>query len=448
MSVSELEQLFANTSGNPIQHAFTRRGGHMPGTAGTDIPVEDHQDVWSRLQAKRRSGPTVMYLHVPFCANHCLFCGFYRNKWQETHSAPYTNALIKELERDASSLASTSGPINAVYFGGGTPTALHAKDLQRLIRRIRDLFPLAADCEIAVEGRIYHFDDDKIEACLDAGANRFSTGVQSFNTQVRRRQGRKATGEEAIRFFEGLRDRNRAAIICDLILGLPDQSADVWLHDLQTVADLGLDGVDLYTLAVFPGSPLSLAIKKGRISPSAPLPEQGLMYQGGLEYLAARGWRQLSSSHWARGTRERNLYNSLLKSGAQCLAFGAGAGGGLNNFSYTNHADLAAYYEQVNLGVKPLASLSQNDALATPLNHLAAGVEAMRIDLAALESNEHITQGFLQFMAPLLDNWRAAQLVEGEAVLTLTTAGRFWHQTLLTNLKAAVRLWCASHQTT
>lgn len=275
MNATKLEQFFAQTTQDPLQFAFKQRGAHMVGAAGEIFPESEIQRVWADLQQQPRSGQAVMYLHVPFCANHCLFCGFYRNKWREDYSAPYADALIKELELEARSISSLSGPINAVYFGGGTPTALHAKDLARVIRRIRELYPLSADCEITVEGRIFHFDDDKISACLDAGANRFSTGVQSFDTKTRQRQGRKATRDEALRFFEGLRDRNRAAIVCDLILGLPYQTEEIWKSDLKTVVDLELDGVDLYTLAVFPGSPLSKAIEKGACQPASPLPTQG-----------------------------------------------------------------------------------------------------------------------------------------------------------------------------
>lgn len=344
--------------------------------------------------------------------------------------------------------ANTSGnPIQHAFSKrGGTPTALHAYDLHRVITRIRDLYPLAADCEITVEGRIYHFDNDKIEACLEAGANRFSTGVQSFNTRVRQRQGRKATGEEALRFFESLRDKNRAAVVCDLILGLPYQNDEVWQNDLKTVADLGIDGVDLYTLAVFPDSPLSKAIDKNKIEPARPLQHQGLMYQTGLNFLKEQGWRQISSSHWGRGTRERNLYNTFIKSGAECLAFGSGAGGSVNGHSYSIEGDLNRYYERVNAGEKPLSSLSVLSPLATPLNQLASGIEAMRLDLTSLETCHPSAFGFSLFIQPLLENWRSADLIRGDAVLTITTAGRFWHQTLLTYLKAALQMHCTTMQ--
>ncbi|SFJ99360.1 oxygen-independent coproporphyrinogen-3 oxidase [Pseudovibrio ascidiaceicola] len=441
-----LEQFFAQETDDPLRYAFQRRGAHMPGSAGEAVLEEEHQLVWQEIQQSKRSGMAVMYLHVPFCANHCLFCGFYRNKWHEEHSAPYADALIKELELEASSKASQSSPINAVYFGGGTPTALHAKDLARVIRRIRELYPLSADCEITVEGRIFHFDDDKIDACLDAGANRFSTGVQSFNTKVRKRQGRKASGSEAIRFFEGLRDRNRAAIVCDLILGLPYQTEEVWRDDLRTVVDLGLDGVDLYTLAVFPGSTLSKAIDKGACDPAAPLPQQGAMYGEGLEYMHRQGWKQISSSHWGRQTRERNLYNTLIKSGADCLAFGSGAGGNINGYSYGIHGGIVDYMRCLEEGEKPLSRLHRTDPLSSPLNFLAAGIEEMRLDLGRLERIEPGAGGFRNSINPLLSNWQRTGLIAGEEIISLTTAGRFWHQTLLTYLKAAFKLHSASLQ--
>ncbi|MEM9635032.1 MAG: heme anaerobic degradation radical SAM methyltransferase ChuW/HutW [Pseudomonadota bacterium] len=441
MPPSTLEKYFALPSEDPLQHAFSRRHVEPPGSEGEAIAASDYTQVWNAVQQAPRHGQAVMYLHVPFCANHCLFCGFYRYKWEEEHSSPYADALIRELEQEADSVSSRSAPINAVYFGGGTPTALAGADLARIIRRIRSLYPLAPDCEITVEGRIFHFDNDKVEACLDAGANRLSTGVQTFDTLTRRRQGRKATGEDAIRFFEGLTVKNRAAIVCDLILGLPYQTEKVWQDDLRIVEELALDGVDLYTLALFPGSPLSKAIQKGACEPAVDLGMKGLMYGSGLEYLNQQGWTQISSSHWARSTRERNLYNSLVKSGADCLAFGSGAGGNMSGYAYGINSDLNGYYSSIEEGEKPLSYLQRNGQLSGPINHLAAGIEGMRLDLARLEREHPKIAGFSSAIAPVLDNWRKCHLIEGFPVLRLTTAGRFWHQTLLSHLKSALRLY-------
>ena len=74
-------------------------------------------------------------------------------------------------------------------YGGGTPTALQADDLRRILKEVRAVLPLANDCEITVEGRLSNFGPDKMEACFDGGANRFSLGVQSFDTEIRQAMG-------------------------------------------------------------------------------------------------------------------------------------------------------------------------------------------------------------------------------------------------------------------
>ncbi|MCV5283422.1 heme anaerobic degradation radical SAM methyltransferase ChuW/HutW, partial [Escherichia coli] len=84
--------------------------------------------------------------------------------------------------------------IHAVYFGGGTPSALSAHDLARIITTLREKLPLAPDCEITIEGRVLNFDAERIDACLDAGANRFSIGIQSFNSKIRKKMARTSDG--------------------------------------------------------------------------------------------------------------------------------------------------------------------------------------------------------------------------------------------------------------
>ncbi len=111
-------------------------------------------------------------------------------------SSVYTDKIIEEMAAEAE-VRTGKGKIRAVYFGGGTPTALLTEDLVRLIRACYQYLPLAEDCEFTIEGRMSHFDLEKAQACLEAGANRISIGVQTFNTAIRRRLGRKHSGDEA-----------------------------------------------------------------------------------------------------------------------------------------------------------------------------------------------------------------------------------------------------------
>lgn len=377
------------------------------------------------------AGPRLAYLHVPFCANHCLFCGFYRNKYHVERSAPYVDAVMAELESEASTNAVRGRPVHAVYFGGGTPTALEPADLARLVHAVRRTLPLAADCEFTVEGRITNFTGEKIDACLDAGANRLSIGVQSFNTGVRQKQGRRATREEAIRFVEALRARDRATVVVDLMFGLPGQTPDVWLEDLRTCLALEPDGVDLYCLNVFPGTPLFKAVAAGKSAPPAQLVEQGEMYRTGVELLARAGWHQVSNSHWARTTRERNLYNLLIKDGATTLAYGSGAGGSLGGYSYSLSDDLESYSSRTEAGAKALSGMRRSDAHQPLRDAITASIERGRIALRRVLPKAEAAS--LTVIEPLLDQWVAAGLATWtfDDTLDLTTAGRFWGTNLI-----------------
>lgn len=429
----DVQSFYANENGaDPLKDAFSKRRAVMPFRGTSKLECDDLQSEWIDIlsQPSERS-KRLAYIHVPFCANHCLFCGFYRNAYVPQIGAGYIDLVIDEIFRDASRLALRNNPIHAIYLGGGTPTALSADELSRLLLTVRKELPLAPDCEITVEGRIIHFTDDKIDACLEAGTNRFSIGVQSFDTDVRRRQGRKASREDAIRFLEGIRDRDRAALIIDLIYGLPGQTLDVWQRDLETAAELGPDGIDLYGLNIIPGTPLFTAISAGKFPATAGLSDIGVLYQIGVEFFRRRNWCQLTNNHWGRTTRERNLYNILIKEGADCLAFGSGAGGSIGPYSYGLKSDLSSYLESVSSGFKPLGMLNRSDGNQHLRNFITASFEVGFLDLSQLLQLADHRLSYGDFV-PLVQQWqRSGLLTLNDNIIELSVAGRFWYANLI-----------------
>ncbi|CAA7620098.1 heme anaerobic degradation radical SAM methyltransferase ChuW/HutW [Magnetospirillum sp. SS-4] len=428
-AILPLERHFARV-GAPVGGVFTERN-LFPWIQRRTRPLEDGPAAAARLLAERRPGKRVAYLHVPFCANHCLFCGFYRNRSAEDAMAEYASRLERDIAMDET--AAGGPPIQAVYFGGGTPSALSADDLHRLVSAVRRHLPLAPDCEITIEGRVAGFGDDKIDACLEAGANRFSIGVQTFDTGLRQRMGRKASRQETISFMERLRDRDRAVVVCDLILGLPGQDMETWRNDVATCLSLGLDGVDLYCLTLHDKSPLALSIAKGSLPPAAGLERMAAMYGAGLEMLEDAGWRHLNQAHWASATRERNLYNQLVKAGADCLAFGAGAGGLVQGHRYVIQPDIDLYGKAVDSGTKPVTVVLPPPANRQARDLVMGGLEGGRLDIARLESLT--APGLAATLEPLLAQWAAAGLIRRRAnAIILTTAGWFWHCNLVGSL--------------
>lgn len=280
----------------------------MPFRGAIPVAKEQLAQTWQEMINQTASPrKRLIYLHIPFCATHCTFCGFYQNRFNEDACAHYTDALIREIEMEADSVLHQSAPIHAVYFGGGTPSALSAHDLARIITTLREKLPLAPDCEITIEGRVLNFDAERIDGCLDAGANRFSIGIQSFNSKIRKKMARTSDGPTAIAFMESLVKRDRAAVVCDLLFGLPGQDAQTWGEDLAIARDIGLDGVDLYALNVLPNTPLGKAVENGRTTVPSPAERRDLYLQG-CDFMDDAGWRCISNSHWGRTTRERNLY--------------------------------------------------------------------------------------------------------------------------------------------
>ncbi|MGS1096732.1 heme anaerobic degradation radical SAM methyltransferase ChuW/HutW (plasmid) [Aquamicrobium terrae] len=442
MTAEGLVPHFARMGGDPVRDAFAARRAVMPWRSRRPLAAEEVETAWARLLADSRpAGPRLAYVHVPFCANHCLFCGFYRNAYTPQAATAYTDLVIAEIEREADAPAVGAQPVEAVYLGGGTPSALSASELARLIAAIRRCLPLASDCEITIEGRIIHFDAEKVDACLEAGANRISIGVQSFDTAVRRRQGRRAGKQEAIAFLEALRDRDRAAVVIDLLFGLPGQSEAVWREDLAIAADLAPDGIDLYGLNLIPGTPLQRAAAAGKFPDAPTLADLGGMYRMGSDFLAERGWQQISNSHWRRTARERNVYNLRIKEGVECLAYGSGGGGLLGGCSYAVAPDLQSYADGVRAGRKPIEGMRVSDTLQPLRNAVTAGIEKGLLDIAALAP---LAPGadVAGALAPLLRQWHDAGLVELDGdVMALTTAGRFWYSNLVFAFDA---LLCAS----
>ena len=426
---SDMTRFFAQQGVPPLSHAFQSKIAVHPGLGGTLIAKEQVQKHMDCLLDKERKGKSVAYIHVPFCQTHCLYCGFYNKAYHKNDSKIYTDTLIKELELWSKKKAVTSSPIHAVYLGGGTPTALDGPDLTKILKKISEILPLANDCEITIEGRLSNFDASKMEACLKGGANRFSLGVQSFQTEIRRSMGRLGTQEDMIHSLELLMSYGQASVIVDLIFGFPRQTMDLWLEDIAIAQSLNLDGADCYQLNIYKNTPLGKAIEEGKMPAGADLPKQSAMFAAGVEAMEKAFYRRLSISHWARTSRERNLYNLYVKGSANCLAFGPGAGGNLTGNFYMNNSDYKIWQKAVLEGVKPYAMAIQPRQDWLLFRDIAENLEQGWLDMLALKAKHKVDIEFICF--PLIEQWQHVGLLENKAgKLVLTIAGQFWQVNL------------------
>lgn len=425
MKSLDLSRFYAANADLPFQD----RWAVMPLRASMPVPAEKMESSWQLLQQTSLTGnKRLIYIHIPFCDTHCQFCGFYQNLLRKFDTEAYIDALLNEIALEMNNPAIQSAPIHAVYFGGGTPSALPAGQLARVIKLLKQSLPLAPDCEITIEGRITDFDEARTDSYIAAGANRFSIGIQTFDTAIRKKLGRLSAREEIIETFERIALKDSVALVCDLMFGLPGQTTQSWQTDLEIAADLPLDGVDLYALNLLSSTPLAKRVENKQLELPSVAARRDFYLQG-ADYLYRRGWTQLSNSHWGKTTRERNLYNLLIKQGADFFAFGSGAGGRLDGQSFMLQRDLAEYYAQLQQGKKPLMMLTGQSLLGDWLYQLQAGIERGRVELPALT-----TQSTL--LNPLIEQWQqSGLLVSDDHCFRLTPSGRFWSSNLLQALQ-------------
>ena len=434
---------FAKICDNPLTGAFKKKSVVHAGLGGTPVATEKSGKVWHSLSKTQRRGKTSAYIHIPFCSTHCLYCGFFANPAQKENMRAYAKALIRELEADRNLELVQSHPVNAVYLGGGTPTALESNDLRQVLDTVHRCLPLANDCEITVEGRINDLTEEKIQACITGGANRFSIGVQSFDTGIRTSLGRLADRQTVMERLLRLKQTNHAAIIIDLIFGLPDQTMKIWEKDIDTFLDLELDGVDLYQLVRFPGGRLDKLAQSGRFKTLADQTQRALMFEAGVNRMNRARYQRLSISHWGRKFRERNLYNLAMKEKADCLAYGSGAGGSVNGHMIFLDGNLGTYLETAGK-TKPVTRIMHPHAHHRLARLISGSLELGYMDLRG--AGKQLGLDLETIFAPLTDQWKSAGLLTQEqGWITLTLAGQFWQTNLAQGMIDYYSVWTKSH---
>ena len=439
------EALTGQASPSPLQFAFTKKtGAHANHGKRESLNGEQaHQMLSKQLsQSKASQLPRAIYIHIPFCRVRCTFCNFFQYASNQHMIDDYFTLLEQELIAKSRYPWTQARSFDAVYIGGGTPTDLSPEQLNQLGQLIHRYFPLSDSCEVTLEGRLNRFDDNKFEAALAGGFNRFSFGVQSFNSKVRRAAKRLDKRDYIVERLSQLTASNRATIAIDLIYGLPHQTPENWQQDLQDVLDTGVHGVDLYQLLTFGGSGLQRNIDAGREAVPLSTSDKALMYQQGHQFFAQNAFRQLSYCHWANGEQEQSRYNSLAKQGAEILPIGAGAGGNINGYALMQTRDIDTWR----------AGITENnwafEQLSLPANNAqlkAAITSACDQGLIDADKLPH-GRTLFEHCQPLFKAWQTNGLVSltGQQA-ALTMAGQFWSVNLANAMTQYLQMYPLSN---
>ena len=238
--------------------------------------------------------PISLYIHIPWCIEKCPYCDFNSHKLRgEIPEQDYLHALLEDLSKD---LAYVQGRLlETIFIGGGTPSLLSAAGIGWLLTEIEKKIPFKENIEITLEANPGAIENQKIADFKDAGINRFSFGVQSFQQEKLTKLGRIHGVEEAKTAAKQAHHVGMKTFNLDLMHGLPDQSLNDALSDLQTAINLKPTHLSWYQLTIEPNTQY--------FSHPPELPEDEVLWdiqEKGQQLLAANGYLQYEISGYSK----------------------------------------------------------------------------------------------------------------------------------------------------
>ena len=380
-----------------------------------------------------------LYVHIPFCASPCFYCGCNRIITRDVVKADrYLERLYREIELTAP-LFDRDRPVRQLHFGGGTPNFLDVPRMHELMESLERHFAFAGDGqrEFGIEIDPRFADADYIRALGGMGFNRISVGIQDFDPAVQVAVNRVQSVEQTGAVLEAARQSGFASANVDLIYGLPKQTPAGFARTLDEVVALAPDRIAVYGYAHLPSlfKPQKQIQAEDLPDPATRLELLGLA----IEKLGEAGYVYVGMDHFAReddelvraqraGTLQRNFQGYSTHGECDIVGLGVSAIGRIGNTYNQNARDLTGYYLALDAGHLPVARgivLSEDDHIRRAA--IGALMCEGRIDMAAFGARHRLVFGDyfgeeLQRLQRLADDG----LVEMDRrVLRVTSRGRF-----------------------
>lgn len=314
--------------------------------------------------------PFSLYVHIPFCASLCLYCGCnVVISRDQSVALPYLERLRKEVDMVAA-MVDTARPVDQIHWGGGTPTYLSTAQMVELFGLLRDRFRIMPGAEAAIEIEPRTVDREQLAALRSVGFNRVSMGVQDLDREVQEAINRVQSYEMTRELFDRCRDLEFESINVDLIYGLPHQTVERFLPTVDRMIAMGPDRVALFSYAHVPW----MKKQQGSFARYLPDPlEKFRIFCAAADRLQQGGYRYIGLDHFVRegdelaeaqdmGRMGRNFQGYTARGDCDLLAFGVSAIGSMEDVYTQNQRNLVDYYAAVDAGRLPIMRGMRLDA--------------------------------------------------------------------------------------
>lgn len=299
-----------------------------------------------------------LYHHIPFCRKRCHFCYFrvYTDK-NAKEIQTYLDATIRELKSIAERPLINGRKPHFIYFGGGTPSYLSAKQLGELTDRMKAILPWDAAEEIAFEGEPGTLNPAKLAAIKQVGVTRLSLGIENFDDHILDINGRAHRSGEVYGAYERARAENFAQINIDLIAGMLEETEANWQRNIEETIKLRPDSVTIYQMEI----PYNTTIYKE-------MKAEGKLVAPVADWQTKRRWVKeafaaLESAGYSVGSgytavlnpkRTKFVYRDELWSGADLIGLGVASFSHAKGVHYQNITEIEPYLAAVDAGELPV----------------------------------------------------------------------------------------------
>jgi oxygen-independent coproporphyrinogen-3 oxidase len=344
--------------------------------------------------AKTPSEPLSLYVHIPFCARMCLFCGC---TVEITRARERVTRYLDALEREIAMTAQALGPrrgVLQIHWGGGTPTHLDPAELRRLFGMLSANFEIDPSAEISIEVHPHVTTFEQIDTLVELGFNRISMGVQDLDPNVQAVIHRDQTTEETERLVAHCRARGVDGVNLDLMYGLPEQTEATFGATLDTIARIRPDRLAVYGYAHVPWMKKHQTALERHALPDAV--QRARLFAVAIERLSAAGYEIIGLDHFALrsdalskaladGSLQRNFMGYTTRAADEMLAFGMSAIGDIGGAFVQNERETRAYEQRIREGrfatVRGLVRSAEDDLRRAAIQALMC---KMRLDLDEL----------------------------------------------------------------
>ncbi|NRD75893.1 oxygen-independent coproporphyrinogen III oxidase [Bacillus sp. BRMEA1] len=290
------------------------------------------------------------YLHIPFCEHICHYCDFNKVFLKGQPVNDYLDALEKEMKLTLESFPAAE--LHSIFVGGGTPTSLNERQLSRFCESINNHLPKAKNIEFTFEANPGDLSKEKLQILRDAGVNRLSLGVQTFNDDLLERIGRVHRAKDVFQTVENAKISGFENISVDLIYSLPTQTMADFKETLMTAFSLNIPHYSAYSLIIEPKTIFYNLMKKGKL-PIGGEDLEAQMYEVLMDEMTKHGFQQYEISNFSR-TGYESKHNLTYWDNEYYYGFGAGAHSYVNGFRRSNIGPVNKYIESLKSGKAPV----------------------------------------------------------------------------------------------